>query len=388
MNWYALLPLAALLTNLMLLYLVYHRFKKQRNEENVLFLFIVFFVLLWSVSLLIAFTASDAATVVRYNFLGIFAGLMTPMTMLLFSINFAELEWLKKKRWPQAILLSIIAISTWLTMSTDLVNTGATPVHWGYILNRAPLYSYISVLIAALAFSSFIVALSARFNKELKHKHRSALVFSVVFAIPVIGGTITEVIAPMLDIKVMPLTVVLSTVMALAMGREILRHRFLGVTPSMVSEIVIRTMSDMLVVLNERLQIAFINRTTAEASGYRSEDVIGMPVTDLVDDVKNRLKRGKPSFIDFRTTIKNVDGDKVHVSANGACITDSNDKTIGYVISMRDMQDVDLIVGKLKHTEDELLRSTKELQKFNQQMSGRETTLAELKDELAKLENA
>lgn len=388
MNWYALLPLAAFLANLMLLILIYHRFKERRDRENVSFFFLMIFIMLWSLSHFITFTAGDAETAIRYNFIGVTSGLMTTVFMLYFSVNFAELSWLKEKKWPQYGLIAIAVTIAWLTMSTNLVNRGAHAEYWGFLMERGPLYTYDSLLTFILAVVSIAVALSVLSNDEMRHKHHSAWMYSFAFAFPVIGGLVTEIIAPILGIRLMPLSTVLSTVMALIVTKEILKNKFLGITPSMVSEIVVETMNDMLLVLNEDLRVAFVNRAMSDVIGYRSEDMVGMPVTGLVDDIKSKISHNKMSLVDFRTKVKTASGESIQVSTNGTNIRNSDGKTIGYVISMRDMRSMDKIIERLQYMKDELVRSTKELQKFNEQMSGRQNTLVELKAELTKLENA
>jgi PAS domain S-box-containing protein len=308
--------------------------------------------------------------------------------MLIFATHFAEYRWLDRNRYALASLLVVPGAVTLLTWSTDLVNVAARESYWGFWLQRGPLYNYLSFYAFLISSLSVIIVLSVYRREGMRHKKHQASMYAAGFAFPILAGLMTELIAPILKTQMIPMASTLTTVTVLILAFELKKHSFLGFTLSTIAEKVIETMNDMLLVSNADLRVAFVNHAMSETTGYRDEDMVGMPITNLIDGIKGEIRHGRLSLTDFRTVLRTMSGEQVSISVNGTHLTDDKGKVMGYVITVRDVRDLESVVDKLRLSQADLTRSTSDLRKFNQQMAGREKKLAELRDELAKLKKA
>jgi PAS domain S-box-containing protein len=173
----------------------------------------------------------------------------------------------------------------------------------------------------------------------------------------------------------------------LVLARDMIKHTFLGFTPALVAEKVIQTMGDMLIVLNEDRRIAFVNRSAADALGFRPEEMVGTPIKNVIRGIVQKIRIDKLNMSDFETEAVTKDLQAVPISTGGVNIIDDRGHTIGYAITMRDLRHSRDLIGKLEKSRNELIRSTKELERFNKAMSGRDKKLDDLIAELKKIES-
>jgi PAS domain S-box-containing protein len=164
------------------------------------------------------------------------------------------------------------------------------------------------------------------------------------------------------------------------------KHRFLGFTPSLVAETIVRIIGDILIVLNKERKVAFINRTAAKTLGYDPSRVTGMKVREMIKDIDMKLHKTEDTLSDFETTAVTSDGVAFPVTLNASSIRDGQGELLGYVLSANDARESEKMLAELKFAHDERLRSTRELEKFNTLLAGRAQVLNELHKELEDLE--
>jgi PAS domain S-box-containing protein len=331
------------------------------------------------------FTSNDPSFVMKMNLCGALGAELTTTFMFIFAVYFNEYDWFERKKWLLPLMLVMPGVAALLAINTNLINVAAHQTTWGFWLERGAFYPYHSTYALILSVLSVVITLSA-IGKTTGHKKRQAIVYAFAFAFPIIAGGISEVLGPISGNRVMPLTSIFSTVTVIILGFEMVKHSFLGFTPALVSEKVIETMEDMLIVINKDCKIAFVNRATADKIGYRNEEMVGRNISDILEILRGKRFEEIEESHDLETEAIMNDGTKFPVSINLSRIFDNRGSAMGFTITMYDLRQYLHLIDKLSHSRDELMESTEELERFSKIVSGSDKELVKLKNELKRLQ--
>src|SRR6056297_517281 len=157
---------------------------------------------------------------------------------------------------------------------------------------------------------------------------------------------------------------------------------------------ILNNMTDMLWIVDLKLGVKFITPSVEDLLGYSPEEYYGLSVEEKYP--KKTLKRIKrllkeemakdrdPSVDKDRTRILEIqqykkDGSLAWISMNVSFLRDKKN-------NIKEILGVSREITERKIAEDELRKRTKELEKFNELMVGRELKMIELKNKIKKLE--
>jgi len=145
---------------------------------------------------------------------------------------------------------------------------------------------------------------------------------------------------------------------------------------------------DIVVILDDKADVAFINSFGADLLGMSRTDIIGKNWFDLFITEKERpnfrkmyqklLRTNDPNLIEYVNDIYLANGNKLTIAWKNNVISDSACKISGIVSSGRD------ITAQLK-SQEEIYEKVAELEKINSLMISRELKMIELKQEIEKL---
>jgi len=149
---------------------------------------------------------------------------------------------------------------------------------------------------------------------------------------------------------------------------------------------IIRSMIDILIVVDPDGKIRTINPVTVELLGYKEEELIGKPVTTIfVEEVtpfkSTRMKKliEGGSIKDYDMTYRAKSGEKVPVSFSSSVMKDKDGNIICIICMARD-------ITERKRMEEELKKRMRELEIFQKVAVGRELKMIELKKRIKELE--
>lgn len=144
---------------------------------------------------------------------------------------------------------------------------------------------------------------------------------------------------------------------------------------------------DAVIYVDQDKRIAFINETVTRLSGYTEEDLVGKKFTALVgivapESIPAILKAFTKRLLGIDTPpyeikIKTKDERKMDVEVKGAAIKKRGER-VGTVAVLRD-------ITERKKTQEALRERTRQLEKINRLMRGREIKMVELKKEIERL---
>ena len=125
-------------------------------------------------------------------------------------------------------------------------------------------------------------------------------------------------------------------------------------------ENILRHMVDILIVVNPDATVRFINQTAIDALQYSIEDVDGMPVGKLFDDVELHLFTLIKKLVtdgELRNKGMNLmskDGLRIPVVLNGSLSRNEDNKIDAVVLIARDMRDIYQLITELSQLNEDL----------------------------------
>ncbi|NQT90265.1 MAG: PAS domain S-box protein [Candidatus Omnitrophica bacterium] len=204
--------------------------------------------------------------------------------------------------------------------------------------------------------------LLGRFFKETDSplmKKRVAIIYlTTVFSL--VLGSITDIILPRLNaISVPDIADVFGLIWAFGIIYAIARYKFLAITPSNAAENIISTMTDCLILLDDKGSITTVNKATLELLRYSRSDLEGAPVARLIIEgpekwtILQKISKGKG--ISDHDHIFRAKGDRpVQVIFSSSVLWDGSGNIVGTVCILKDITDRKSWEDNLQHARDEL----------------------------------
>lgn len=216
-------------------------------------------------------------------------------------------------------------------------------------------------MIVSLYFiGSFIVT-----TKTVYKKIQAKIIF-ITTVIPLVFGTLTDVILPVLNIGTFPdLANVFTLVWVVGLILAMVRFKFFTLTPAMAAENIISTMTDALILLNMRGTIVQVNQATLDLLEYKRDDLEGMGVEILFSDehfIENELpaiKKGQKVVKNNDLILKTKSGENVPVSFSTSALQEEG-AFAGLVCIAQDITDRVKASDELKKTHEEMESQVKE----------------------------
>ncbi len=361
-NVFSLLPLVALFANVILgLYITY---RNPRETLTRLYILVVFSVAIWSAANFFAFTASSAGEAEFMNRFVSIGSLLSPVFLLHFFLVFTRKV---PRRLYTALLYVPAAIFLVIDFATLLITESAEAAYWGYRIIHGAAYVPETIYMVIYAVTGLVLCYGFYRKSKSDRERSESILLIIAIAIPVVGGAMTEIVLPLLDITIIPLTSTFSTLTAVIIAYAMVRFGLLIITPHMVAERILDTMPDCVVAVDMNDRISFANKETNEILGYKEEELIGEPLDEIItpDGLTGfRVSRelGK-ELKNFETEVVRKDSKKVLVSVNASEIRDRKKNIVGYVLVLRDIRETTELIRTLKEKTMELEKRRRKIRK-------------------------
>ncbi len=394
MNLYPLLPFSASLISFSLgVFALRANHRSRLNRAFSLFMFSAGF---WSLSSFLIYSSPTPEAAFLWDKTETFASLLAATFMLHFCLIFTKSRLLKSRLF--VILTYVPAFFfTYINVTTRTITFSLVPSYWGYSMIPGDMYyvlgGWIALYAVACAVSCFIFFLRADSRKV----RRQALLLTSGITVMIVGGVISEIVMPLLQIEVMPLTSTLTALNGGLVAYAIARYKLMVLTPSIAADDILKTIADYIMVFNRNGTVAFLNDSALDALGLKSE-VIGAKLEGVFDEgvllsVFRTLEK-EGMIKDVRSSLRLKGGRDVPVSLNCSSVRDGSGALMGYVIVAKDMTRLSELIENLKSRTAELEKSQGQLrskvdesEKLNKLSIGRELKMIELKKRIKELES-
>jgi PAS domain S-box-containing protein len=342
---------------------LYVTFRFPKNTLNNYFAFFVLLLAAWQLSdCFMHMNKTAESSLWMYRASGIPA-IGVAVFEVLFALQFTK--WYKKISIiyyylflfiPSLILLMCVATGT----DEYTIEHSST---WNWIAIPKPslfvsfFYSWISLV--SLLTSGLFLTCFLKAKKE-DPKKKQALILFIGFTIPVAGGIITEVLAPLvLGIEAPPITVPLITVFSIASFIAISRYRLFEYSPRHQWENILKTMNEGLLIVDNEDTIMYANEMFCEMTGFTISELQGRTSASVLRDESKQLihtgdvsaKEGRNQYIEV---IRRRDGKKMWTLVSSSAYTDKSGNQIGSIGILTDITEMMSIQNKLNEKINEL----------------------------------
>lgn len=200
--------------------------KDHKNQLNISYSFFAFSLALWSFAHFMIFTSSNSESALFWDNFANFGSILTPISLFIFTLVLTKIyNKMHKIIFTFLILLGLVLI--YLSLLPNMMAVSSTPSWWGYDVMDGTLWPTVVILNLLLTTLSILLCL-IRVNKKEKAsiiKQKRLIGLGILF--PFIGGVCTQIIPRILDFSMMPLTTFFSTVTAVVIAYEILKHELM-----------------------------------------------------------------------------------------------------------------------------------------------------------------
>ncbi|MCX7699115.1 MAG: ATP-binding protein [Candidatus Goldbacteria bacterium] len=285
---------------------------------------------------------------------------------LLFILEFTEKT--KLSRNPFVLFLFfLIPLIIYISYLTGGIVVCCDKTYFGYtgrwlntIWVKLFYFYYLSFFIAGIYFL-FDFYLH---TKNLAKKNTS-LILMVTMLICFIFGSISSVVLKALR-QYTPLEAdVYILLFAAGVIYSMLKYEFLSITPTRATNLIINTMSDALILLNEEEKIIDMNKsafTIFECDKIRIEDCKHILPQYLIEKIKTGIKN-RGAIINEEINITTLKDNKKTLLLSASVLKDKNE-ILGYVCVLKDITELKLAKSELEETIVKLVKSNKELEQF------------------------
>lgn len=286
-----------------------------------------------------------------------------------------------------AVIVTVTPFSTYETVKT----------WWGYYPHHAIGFYILNTYVV---ISGVFILLLPLYNfKSLNDQQQKQMrIFIVSFMIPIIGGTVSEVIIPAIGMQTPPLTTILFSITGVSMAYAIWKYHFLSFTPGLLLKEIFNTIKDIIIVIDANSGITLANSKFSKITSMTSEKLLGVPIQKVLYEVRGQLLSNdffwKSPIHNRRMFVNSGDSAANDVPIMLDCVTIlDGDSLQGAVLYGRDMTQMDLLLEELQKKTIDLESSKKqlesrvqEIEKFNTIMVGRELKMAEMKKDMEALQ--
>jgi len=280
--------------------------------------------------------------------------------LLCFSLVFSKKEKLLKKNGFLILIFIVPIIFIFKQWSNDITGNPFKGKYgwefkwedtiWTYLF-----YTYYSLF---SLLSIFIIYLHGIKTKSTREKNQSRIIVTTGL-ISLIGGTITDVILPLLHIHGIPqLGNVFILIFAGGILYAIVKYRFLTVTPAIAAENIISTMTELLILSDHFGNIINLNSAALETLKYEQKELSGKSVEmlfcqdDLKESLLDRIAHGE-IIRNYETCILTNDAREIPVILSCSPLKDEEGDVRGIVFVARDITEQKRVADELKRQKEE-----------------------------------
>ncbi len=323
----------------------------------------------WLLGYALEVGSADVSTKVFWNSVQYVGIVVAPTAWLVFVLQYTgREEWLKRRT---LVLLSIVPFITLLLVFTNethgLIWERAVPDTGGPLLIRPhgvgfwihTAYSYTLVLIAAF----FLVEMLIR-SRHLYRRQATALL--VALSLSLLGNVV--MLSGLNPFPYLDLTPLMSIMSSLALTWSLYRFRVGDIVP-VASEVVIESISDGVVVLDEQDRIVGLNPAGQRMLDYTASDAIGRLVERIWPDWPDLIGSYGGRAGTSEEVVLGKGGARRVYDVRLSPISDWRGRLTSRVVVLRD-------ITERKRAEEALRQRTAELQARNEELDAFAHTVA------------
>ncbi len=272
-----------------------------------------------------------------------------PSFAMWFALVFTKKEKILKQWYFYPVILIIPAFFIYKQFTGDLINNNIKESYGWYDIWSNTIWSYIfyiyyfSFILISIILGYFFILKS---NNSIEKKQTGIIIVTCI--IPIVLGSITDVLLPNLNINSVPqIGDILCLIWAGGIVYAITKYRLMTLTSAYAASDIIATMSDSLILIDPEGKIIEINKSALEMLGYTSDEIIGNSSERLFPESYKTIIGNEGDKLLKENSLKNrqdlfrtKNGEDIPVSFSISEMKDKEGYLLGFVGVARDMREL------------------------------------------------
>lgn len=235
------------------------------------------------------------------------------------------------------------------------------PMYWGWSYSASdPLVVILEfiVLITLNAAGMTLCLVYYKKQHDLTNRKQAGLVL-IGLSLPMLFGVVGHGLLPNLNINVPELSILGFVIGTGAFtGYAVWRYQLFDVTPAVVAEKIIATMTGALLLVDTRGSILTANESAQYMLGYGKHSLVGKNISAVLgdnEDLKEILANGESGedFYDRETSFQARTGETVPVTLSKASMNDDGGNLLGTILIATDISDRKIAEQALQMRDEE-----------------------------------
>jgi PAS domain S-box-containing protein len=216
------------------------------------------------------------------------------------------------------------------------------------------------------------------FKKNIKFNEKKQIQYVIIsFLLIVIISLGTNLIPPLFNLSVVPMASLSLALFSLIIVYSMIKYKLMGLTTAETADVVVDTMADSLLVIDENKNIVNVNKSTLDLLGYSENKLMTSPLGKILNlhDFESQIypqvvSDGKIENVE--TAFLTKDGKSVPMYISASAIYDSTRELQGIVFVGRDLRDTKKLIDDLEKAknrlEEKVDERTNELLNINKEL--------------------
>ena len=326
MNIFSILSVIAFCSYLYIGFFIF--FINPRSKTNIYFLLACFSFAVWSFGYIFIHYNTDFEKSIIWYKIAFTGSSLFEVFLLYFALALCGIYEKIKRKKLFLILTYIIPVILIYKNITECAIIKDYPSGFWFILWMVYGYSY--NLISIFIFYQW----SKKSNKKrVKKQTKMIIIFGLI---AIIIGSLSDTVLVSLNIpSLSPITTLL---WIFAVGYSVLKYRFMSITPSSVSEDIIKSIDESIILLDNSFNIITINKKTEELINKELDELKPKELSSIIHE-HNSLKKeienlyqGEYSDFSCRVNYKKRDDQKILIDTKFSIVKDKFNDIIGILI--------------------------------------------------------
>jgi PAS domain S-box-containing protein len=344
-----------------------------QTKVNATYAYILYLstIVLWSGAELFQRLSSTREGALFWSVLASMGWILLPVALVIFVVMYVRKEhWLRNPVF--LFFLAVTAIGfLFLNLTTDafipFTQGQLVLKSWGFNSGVETQFPYFLVWTEAMNVLAIGLLIGHIRRVHQPNEKKQGILFIVGFLIPMIIGSTTDAVLPLLGFDVYPSLTALTAVTACIITYAIIRYGLLIFSPITIASNILETMQEVLIVVNPSYVIEYANQRAEELLLFKKDDLNGRHVDVLFKkypqvkkELLGLLRMERFAHLERAEVITNT-GELVPVSISAARVSSESGEIKGYILSLTDITALDASVHELREKVSYINKQNKDL---------------------------
>lgn len=371
-----LIPVASILTNILLLFKIA---RSRRHIKSILwFGFFIVATIFWALADLLTFLAADAKTgLFARSFVLIPALVGVASVIIFFSDATSDRDELPIA--PRVLMLFNVLFYLVVGLGTNVLFDRRPEAmiqrSWGWESELGPAGILYLVWTQLMLLVTLWIVVRYYLTRKQRIQKKQARIFLISVLVPVLGSTTVNLVPAILGIPIIPLDSLFTTGMAIFMTYGINKYQLLTISPTQISNNILRAMSEAVVVTDTNFAIQYANQNAVKMleldepvadSEQNIKAFFGDSVFEELKEATKKATDGNQDLNDLEVVSKNTHNvTPVEISVSNVESEGKSSGAAGHVFVISDISALQQAYAKLaeqeKKVERKVIERTEEL---------------------------